>query len=685
MNNSYGRKYWKIILIAFITIIECSFVFASSISIEAQVDPDNNIIESDENNNTQTISANVVETKEFRTIFRGVDWAFSDEDFVEYSQKQARFILGTYPVSQGKYYTEFNLAPFDSRTDPTQELSDTDYLSILIGLHLSELLAGKNFDRIVGLVTDDWFSAHGSESEGISHPLEHSAILASISSPSISAHEIGHTYGLCDEYYYNVWSYQNLLAFLTGGCPNSFPESCDEGVLCKGSIDTEGFWVEKEKEIRHKTENFLFYSAEDAFNKREEMEEKDWICSIKHLEEEFQLNCDLFYYSFMGGTDYPNNRWASNDIYTHLISQFEKLQLLLMAEYFFEAPSQILLLSALTDKNGTVTLDDFYLTEGEPSEIYPGDYSLKLLDATDNILYESNFGVSFLLLSDPPIDLNTTAFLLAVPFPENTHKIQIDVNGETKVERIVSANPPTVSISSLAEGEIWTRTHTISWTGFDADGDSLSYVLQYSSDGGSTWNPMAIDLSGESYKLNVGWVEPGSNYRIRVIATDGVLTGRAISNTFAVQHTDVDNDGVKDYKDNCPDNYNPSQEDCDGDMVGDICDNCTNTILPENIPTKILMPNHYAEVDGDRIFETLFGHGDDDCNEEDELEDDCGYEVIDSKYTLADTYGCSCEQILESKPGKNRGEHKHGCADGTMKIWIEQIGWAEASSHTDDN
>ena len=37
---------------------------------------------------------------------------------------------------------------------------------------------------------------------------------------------------------------------------------------------------------------------------------------------------------------------------------------------------------------------------------------------------------------------------------------------------------------------------------------------------------------------------------------------------------DLDNDGVADFFDNCPFNYNPKQENTDGDMLGDACDPC---------------------------------------------------------------------------------------------------------------
>ena len=41
---------------------------------------------------------------------------------------------------------------------------------------------------------------------------------------AITAHELGHTFGLCDEYSYEAWSFQNSLNVT--GCPNSFPAEC---------------------------------------------------------------------------------------------------------------------------------------------------------------------------------------------------------------------------------------------------------------------------------------------------------------------------------------------------------------------------------------------------------------------------------------------------------------------------
>jgi bacillopeptidase F len=44
---------------------------------------------------------------------------------------------------------------------------------------------------------------------------------------------------------------------------------------------------------------------------------------------------------------------------------------------------------------------------------------------------------------------------------------------------------------------------------------------------------------------------------------------------------DLDGDGTGDLCDNCPEEYNPGQEDVDGDGVGDLCDNCPDVYNPE--------------------------------------------------------------------------------------------------------
>lgn len=49
---------------------------------------------------------------------------------------------------------------------------------------------------------------------------------------------------------------------------------------------------------------------------------------------------------------------------------------------------------------------------------------------------------------------------------------------------------------------------------------------------------------------------------------------------------DDDDDGIPNDDDNCPNDYNPGQEDADGDGVGDVCDNCPNIANPNQTDTN---------------------------------------------------------------------------------------------------
>ena len=80
----------------------------------------------------------------------------------------------------------------------------------------------------------------------------------------------------------------------------------------------------------------------------------------------------------------------------------------------------------------------------------------------------------------------------------------------------------------------------ISWEGADADDEVLSYGLWLSDDGGATWQPLALDLSETTYTVDTTAFPPGSDYLIKVRATDGVNTAVDQSEApFAVLETPV--------------------------------------------------------------------------------------------------------------------------------------------------
>ena len=91
----------------------------------------------------------------------------------------------------------------------------------------------------------------------------------------------------------------------------------------------------------------------------------------------------------------------------------------------------------------------------------------------------------------------------------------------------------------------------------------------------------------------------------------------------------------------------------DGDGVEDDIDECPSTSIPESTPTAGLRPNHFALLDGDAVFDTAApGKG----------------KGTNRSFTLGDTRGCSCEQIVEVL-SLGGGHRKHGCTVDVMEAW----------------
>ena len=95
-------------------------------------------------------------------------------------------------------------------------------------------------------------------------------------------------------------------------------------------------------------------------------------------------------------------------------------------------------------------------------------------------------------------------------------------------------------------------------------------------------------------------------------------------------------------------------QDTDLDGVCDDCDVCLDTMIPETPPSSGLGPNHYVLFDGDAMFDTRLPNG----------------QLSASGYSLADTHGCSCEQIIDLCD-VGQGHAKHGCSTGIIEKAIE--------------
>jgi uncharacterized repeat protein (TIGR01451 family) len=103
--------------------------------------------------------------------------------------------------------------------------------------------------------------------------------------------------------------------------------------------------------------------------------------------------------------------------------------------------------------------------------------------------------------------------------------------------------------------------------------------------------------------------------------------------------------------------------DSDDDGVLDDADFCDDTVIPESVPTVRLGTNRFALVDEDGIFDTKAPNGNDPR----------------LTFTIEDTAGCSCEQIIEALDLGN-GHTKFGCSISAMRDWTAFVGKAARDS-----
>jgi hypothetical protein len=124
-------------------------------------------------------------------------------------------------------------------------------------------------------------------------------------------------------------------------------------------------------------------------------------------------------------------------------------------------------------------------------------------------LFEKSSGI-MLLFSNPTIDVQTVASNL-IP------------------------QPPQVIVTYPNGGETLNTTVTITWDAFDPNDDPLHFDLQYWN--GSHWLPLVSGLTTLSYLWDTTTLPNGVDYRIRVIADDGMWIVSDESNAaFAIEN-----------------------------------------------------------------------------------------------------------------------------------------------------
>lgn len=244
---------------------------------------------------------------------------------------------------------------------------------------------------------------------------------------------------------------------------------------------------------------------------------------------------------------YCDNEWISDFTYEGIRDEMlDEASMALLGRSVATAPQTFLeVYGQIITATQQVTLDTFFVTTA--SWTYApgtGAYSIRLFDAGDALLATYPFTPLAEHLEQGPVD---PAILRPagpdpadideyVPWVPGTKRIAIYQGNQQLASRTVSDHAPQVTLTGPGQGATITGEQiTLSWQGSDADGDVLTYWLEYSIDGGNQWQVLGSETRSTQLSLETAFL-PGTNQgKFRILASDGVnTTSHETSGTFTV-------------------------------------------------------------------------------------------------------------------------------------------------------
>ena len=183
-------------------------------------------------------------------------------------------------------------------------------------------------------------------------------------------------------------------------------------------------------------------------------------------------------------------------------------------------------------------------TPGRADAIAPGsgDYTLEALDESGDVVEEVSF--------EPSVGISKTisnigTFTIPIQADPAIEEVQVlgggngnslsgkssamaQANGNILGSKTSSPNPPTVTVDYPNGGEELSGEEDVvlQWSADDSDGDSLSYVVQYSRNGGSSWRTLETSWFSDSLEVDASALGGTSQGLIRVQASDGFNTAQ---------------------------------------------------------------------------------------------------------------------------------------------------------------
>ena len=185
---------------------------------------------------------------------------------------------------------------------------------------------------------------------------------------------------------------------------------------------------------------------------------------------------------------------------------------------------------------GSGALDPAFFAPGMPiAPSASGAYSLRLSGSGIPTTTYS-FNIAFQDVEGNP--LTTIPFHFVVEDPGGVTQIQLLHGMQVLATLDKAVSPPSANFTAPAAGPLSGQV-TVSWnlTAGDVALASLRQELDFSTDGGTTWMPVAIDLPGtvKTYSLDSSLLAMTSQGRLRLVVSDGLNNVTVVSaNVFSV-------------------------------------------------------------------------------------------------------------------------------------------------------
>ncbi|MBN1483475.1 MAG: DNRLRE domain-containing protein [Chloroflexia bacterium] len=222
-------------------------------------------------------------------------------------------------------------------------------------------------------------------------------------------------------------------------------------------------------------------------------------------------------------------RWPSDFSWENIYSDWFDPSAQLRSTEQISATDCLVAAGTIYSASGTVDMQRLYVlpdvtwTPGNP----PGDWSIVLRDAANAELLRHAFTPA---LADVEDFGDVFSFAELVPYVEGTVRVDIEGPGGLLHSVLSGAAPPMVRLNYPNGGETLTGDpQFVYWSGSDADGDTLSYNLQYSTDNGASWRLIASDVFSTGVWIDAANLPGATHARFRVLASDGIHTTGDVS------------------------------------------------------------------------------------------------------------------------------------------------------------